>query len=304
MEQNELIIPAPLQPGDLIAIVSPAGTIKEEFIDGAVKVLEAQGWRVRVYPHAKGKYLSYSGTDDERFDDLSQALLDPEVKAILCSRGGYGAVHLLERLQELPLRENPKWLIGYSDISALHALLTVNNIASIHAPMGKHLTTFNGADDDSQALFDILRGRKFSYTIPAKPLNRYGTATGTLVGGNLAVIADLISTPFDVLRPDTILFIEDIAEPIYKTERIMYQLKLSGVLAGLKGLIVGEFTDYDRDTEGNGMDEMIARMVAGYSYPVAYGAPIGHVDHNIPMINGSTVTLTVTPAETTIKFLE
>lgn len=302
MEQTEFIKPAPLQPGDLIAIVSPSGTVKEEFVDGAARVLEAQGWRVRVYPHAKGKYLTYSGTDSERFADLSEALLDPEVKAILCSRGGYGAVHLLDRLQQLPLRDNPKWLIGYSDISALHAMLSVNGIQSIHAPMGKHLTTFEGVDDDSQALFDILSGRRFSYSIPARPLNRYGSATGTLVGGNLAVIADLISTPFDIIKPDTILFIEDIAEPIYKTERIMYQLQLNGVLAQLKGLIVGEFTNYDRDSEGNGMDEMIARMVSRYSYPVAYGAPIGHVDHNLPMIVGSTVTLDVTPTETTIKF--
>ncbi len=302
MEQTEFIKPAPLQPGDLIAIVSPSGTVKEDFVDGAARVLEAQGWRVRVYPHAKGKYLTYSGTADERYADLSDALLDPEVKAILCSRGGYGAVHLLERLQQLPLRDNPKWLIGYSDISALHALLSVNGIQSIHAPMGKHLTTFEGVDDDSQALFDILNGRRFSYSIPARPLNRYGSATGTLAGGNLAVIADLISTPFDVIKPDTILFIEDIAEPIYKTERIMFQLQLSGVLARLKGLIVGEFTNYDRDSESNGMDEMIARMVSRYSYPVAYGAPIGHVDHNLPMIVGSKVTLDVTPTETTIKF--
>ncbi len=301
-ERLPLLTPAPLQPGDLIAIVSPSGTIKPEFVDSAVDVLQKQGWRVRVYPHAKGKFRTYAGTPDERYADLSAALLDPEVKAILCARGGYGAVHLLDRLNALPLRENPKWIIGYSDISALHALMTTNGIASIHAPMAKHLATFDGADDDAQALFDILRGRQFSYSIPPSPLNRCGSVTGQLTGGNLAVIAGLISTPFDVIRPGTILFIEDIAEPIYKTERILHQLRLSGVLGSLGGLIVGAFTEYSPDVDGNSMDDMIRSMVAGYSYHVAFGVPVGHVDHNLPMIAGATVTLTVAPDATTIKF--
>ncbi len=302
MEQP-LIIPAPLKEGDLIAIVSPSGTVKAELVTDAAEVLRRHGWRVRIYPHALGKWRTYSGTPEERFSDLSEALLDPEVKAILCSRGGYGAVHLLTQLSALPLRDNPKWIIGYSDISALHALMHRNGIASIHAPMAKHLSAFEGKDDDSQALFDLLTGKPFSYEIPANPLNRPGTAEGPLAGGNLAVIADLISTPYDVIRPGCILFIEDIAEPVYKTERILYQLKLSGVLARIKGLIVGAFTEYNRDVDGHTMDDMIHRMVAEYDYPVAFGVPVGHIDHNLPLPVSFPTRLTGTPQSTTIAFL-
>lgn len=303
METLPLITPAPLKEGDLIAIVSPSGTVKAELVTDAAEVLRNQGWRVRIYPHALGKWRTYSGTPGERFDDLSNALTDPEVKAILCSRGGYGAVHLLDRLNRLPLRENPKWIIGYSDISALHALMHRNGIASIHAPMAKHLSAFEGKDDDAQALFDILTGRPFSYEIPGNPLNRPGTAEGPLAGGNLAVIADLISTPYDVIRSGCILFIEDIAEPIYKTERILYQLKLSGVLGDIKGLIVGAFTEYNRDVDGQTMDEMIRQMVADYDYPVAFGVPVGHIDHNIPLPVSFPTRLEVTAESVSITFL-
>lgn len=300
---ESLIIPAPLREGDLIAIVSPSGTVKAELVTDAAEVLRANGWRVRIYPHALGKWRTYSGTPDERFADLSDALTDPEVKAILCSRGGYGAVHLLDRLSQLPLRDNPKWIIGYSDISALHALMHRNGIASIHAPMAKHLSAFEGKDDDARALFDLLSGRPFSYEIPSNPLNRTGTAEGPLAGGNLAVIADLISTPYDVIRPGCILFIEDIAEPVYKTERILYQLKLSGVLGRISGLIVGAFTEYNRDVDGLTMDEMIHQMVADYTYPVAFGVPVGHIDHNLPLPVSLPTRLTVTPTSTTLTFL-
>lgn len=298
---NNLIIPAPLKPGDTVVFVSPAGTIKSQYVTDAVKVLKQQGWNVKIAPHALGKWRTFSGTPDERYTDLSQALLDPAVKAIFCSRGGYGAVHLLDKLDKLPLRNNPKWIIGYSDISALHALMNRHGIASIHAPMAKHIATFSGKDTDSVSLFNILKGNMPVYKIAPNPLNRFGTAKGNLIGGNLAVLADLISTPFDIFRPGAIVFIEDISEPIYKTERILYQLKLSGVLASLGGLIVGEFTEYSKDVDGRSMENMIAEMVKGYKYPVAFGVPVGHVDHNLPLVEGAPVTLTVSATGTVIS---
>lgn len=298
---NNVIIPPALKPGDTVVFVSPAGTIKSQFVTDAVKVLQSQGWNVKIAPHALGKWRTFSGTPDERYTDLSTALTDPNVKAIFCSRGGYGVVHLLERLDKLPIAKNPKWIIGYSDISALHALMAKHGVASIHAPMAKHLATFSGKDEDSQSLFKILKGQMQEYRVKPNPLNRPGTATGKLLGGNLAVIADLISTPFDIFKPGMILFIEDISEPIYKTERILYQLKLSGVLASLGGLIVGQFTEYSKDVDGRSMESMIADMVKGYRYPVAYGVPVGHVDHNIPLVEGATTTLTVTSTGTVIS---
>lgn len=302
MENNEkpLIVPEPLKKGDRIAILSPAGIIKPEFVYQAMQVLQDEGYEPFVMPHALGRWRIYSGTAAERLSDLRQAILDPSVKAILCSRGGYGAVHLLEELDRLPLRDNPKWIIGYSDISALHALMHRHGIVSVHAPMAKHLATLKGRDDDARALFGLLSGEPQLYSIPPSPLNRPGTAVAPLVGGNLAVIADLVSTPFDTILPDTILFIEDIAEPIYKTERILYQLRLSGALSRLKGLIVGAFTDYTPDVDGHTMEGMVSSMVADYSYPVAFGVPVGHVDHNIPLQVSLPTRLEVTQDQTYI----
>ena len=266
-------------------------------------MLADQGWVPYVCENAFKRCEGYAGTDAERYADLETALLDPDTRAIFCSRGGYGAVHLLERLDRLPLRDDPKWIIGYSDISALHALMTRHGIKSIHAPMAKHISQSEGRDEDSRRLFSLLSGSTPEVRTGGYSLNRQGSAEGLLVGGNLAVIAGLISTPFDVIRPGSILFIEDIAEPIYKTERILYTMKLNGTLASLAGLIVGQFTDYAPDRGASTMEEMISHMVEDYDYPVAYNFPVGHVRHNIPMLCSSKVRLGVTSGTTKLTTL-
>lgn len=289
--------PTPLKKGDKIAICSPAGPTTEENVYGAAEVLRGQGWEVVIMPHTLGKLGQYSGTAEERYDDISSALLDPEIRAIVCSRGGYGVVHIMDRLNNLPLADDPKWVVGFSDISALHAVMATNGIASIHGSMTSHIKL--GPDDpDNASLFSILQGERPAYTFPAHQFDRPGIAEGTLLGGNVAVLAELIGTPYDILRPDTIMFIEDVAEPIYKIERQLYQLKLRGVLGKLRGLIVGQFTEYRSDENHSTMEEMVRDMVAGYSYPVAFGAPIGHIDHNIPVIENAHVTLKVSPSGT------
>lgn len=291
-DNQNIIFPSPLKEGDKIAFCSPAGRINPEKVERAAEVLRGQGWEVVIMPHTYGERGSFSGTADERYADLSNALLDPEIKVIICSRGGYGVVHLMDRLAALDLRGNAKWIAGFSDISALHALMAVNGIASIHSSMAAHI--MEGADDeDNQSLFAILRGERPAYTFEGHPSDRCGIGQGKLLGGNLAVIAELISTPYDIIQEGTILFIEDIAEPIYKIERILYQLKMSGVLGRLNGLIVGQFTDYEADENFNGMYDMISAATEMYDYPVAFNAPIGHVDHNIPLIESATVTLKV-----------
>ena len=171
--------------------------------------------------------------------------------------------------------------------------MTRHGIKSVHAPMTKHISENRGRDADSRRLFEILSGATPDLRAGGHSLNRPGSAEGLLVGGNLAVIAGLIGTPFDVIRPGRILFIEDIAEPIYKVERILYTLRLSGVLGKLAGLVVGRFTDYAPDRGSASMEEMISRMMADCSCPVAYGVPFGHVDHNVPLICSSTVRLDV-----------
>ncbi len=294
-------IPAPLRDGDRIAIVSPSGPVDSALVYAAADTLRGQGYRVDIFPSALGKCGQYAASDSARLADLSAALTDSTVRAILCSRGGYGAVHLLDSLSALPLERDPKWLIGFSDISALHALLASRGIASIHGNMCKHIAL--GPDDEDNATFlAMLRGYRPAYEFAPDSLNRCGQASGRLLGGNLAVIAELINTPYDVIQPGTILFIEDVEEPIYKIERIMYQLRLSGVLPRLGGLIVGQFTGYRPNDSYETMERMIADMTAPYTYPVAFNVPIGHVDHNVPVIQSAEVTLTVTPEGTSLSF--
>lgn len=294
-------IPAPLRDGDRIAIVSPSGPVDSALVYAAADTLRGQGYRVDIFPSALGKCGQYAASDSARLADLSAALTDSTVRAILCSRGGYGAVHLLDSLSALPLERDPKWLIGFSDISALHALLASRGIASIHGNMCKHIAL--GPDDEDNATFlAMLRGYRPAYEFAPDSLNRCGQASGRLLGGNLAVIAELINTPYDVIQPGTILFIEDVEEPIYKIERIMYQLRLSGVLPRLAGLIVGQFTGYRPNDSYETMERMIADMTAPYTYPVAFNVPIGHVDHNVPVIQSAEVTLTVTPEGTSLSF--
>lgn len=294
-------IPAPLRDGDRIAIVSPSGPVDSALVYAAADTLRGQGYRVDIFPSALGKCGQYAASDSARLADLSAALTDSSVRAILCSRGGYGAVHLLDSLSALPLERDPKWLIGFSDISALHALLASRGIASIHGNMCKHIAL--GPDDEDNATFlAMLRGYRPAYEFAPDSLNRCGQASGRLLGGNLAVIAELINTPYDVIQPGTILFIEDVEEPIYKIERIMYQLRLSGVLPRLGGLIVGQFTGYHPNDSYETMERMIADMTAPYTYPVAFNVPIGHVDHNVPVIQSAEVTLTVTPEGTSLSF--
>ncbi len=298
---SSVIYPKALQKGDKIAIVSPAGPIDSLVVEQAVHVLDSLGFKPVVYPHAYGRNGHFSGTHDERFADMQAAFTDPDVRAILCSRGGYGVVHNLDRLNNLDFKKSPKWVIGYSDISALHALMANKGIASIHASMAKHVAL--GPDNvDNASLLQILSGEMPTYTFDAHPYNHQGVAEGKLLGGNLAVIADLINTPYDVIEPGTILFIEDIAEPIYKIERILYQLHLSGVMGKLKGLVIGQFTKYNPDKVHQSMEDMIREVVAPHDIPVAFNIPVGHVDHNVPMLVSAKVRLSVSPNNVTMEF--
>lgn len=297
---DNITYPNPLKLGDKIAIVSPAGIVNSDFVYSAMQVLSHEGWNPYISKHALGKHGSFSGSVAQRLDDITNAFLDPDTRAILCSRGGYGAIHLLEDLSALPLEHDPKWLIGFSDISALHALMSSKGITSLHAPMAKHLAQENGTDFYSQQLFDILRGNRPQYNWDSHSLNKPGTASGQLIGGNLAVLQALINTPYDVFKKGIILFIEDIGEPIYKVQRMLYQLKLSGILPSLKGLIVGQFTNYQPDANFADMETMISALVSPYDFPVAFSAPIGHINNNIPLVIGSKITLSVTEKETSL----
>ncbi len=288
-----MIYPQPLAKGDKIAIVSPASRIYPEYVDGACRVIREMGYEPVPYPHCKGCVAGYSGSIEERLADFRDAMLNPEIKAVLCSRGGYGVVHLLEFLDAEELSSNAKWVVGFSDISALHAAMVSAGVVSVHGSMAKHMA-LHGADEVTSAIFSILQGKLPTYEVPAHELNKAGVAEGRLAGGNLAVLSGLTDTPFDLLAKGDVLFIEDIGEPIYKVERILYNLRLSGVLSMIKGLVVGQFTNCESpDGTGETMEQMIRRMVDGYDMPVAFNFPCGHVDYNLPLIEGAKVKLEV-----------
>lgn len=299
----QITMPAPLCPGDTIALVSPSSKVKHEYIDNAAARLRSWGYEVLIGEHAYGAHGNFAGTPAERLADLQEALVDPSIKAILCTRGGYGAVHLLESLSPEAIRRHAKWLIGFSDISALHAAWLRAGVASLHAPMCKHIAEEAESQESTCYLRSVLEGRMPCYTIPSHPLNRAGEVRARVVGGNLAVLTGLLRTPYDIFQEDTILFIEDVGERTYKVERMLYNLELCGVLPRLAGLIVGHFTDYNEDP-GMCMTlyEAVHARVAHYSYPVCFNFPVGHVPQNHPMIEGAMATLMVAQQGVTLQF--
>ena len=304
-----MIIPDNLTPGDSVAIVSPASIVNPDYIDGAAHFLESEGLRPVVMPHANGPASgSFAATDAERLADLLDAWREPTVRAILCSRGGYGCNHLLPLIPVDTVRDNPKWLIGFSDISALHALSLRAGVVSMHAPMAKHLTLLPSDHYCTRAIMRMLtEGLPVEYIVPGHPLNRPGEAEGMLVGGNLAVINGLGATQFDPVARATeqpvILFIEDISEAIYAVERMLIRLRLAGQLDRVAGLIVGAFTEYRADRNHPDMETMISRLLGDVPFPVAYGFPAGHTDDNLPLALGAHVRLAISP-ETTILTID
>ena len=286
-----------------ILIISPSGAILPEYIDGAVQRLQAWGYKVTVSPHAYGECGRFSGSDEERLADIQAALQDPSVDFILCSRGGYGLQRILDKVDLSPLTINHSpLLIGFSDITALHQLVALHSpLSTIHGLMCKHIATL---PDDSTALQLFRRALArvpITYTLPAHPLNRIGRTQGTLVGGNLSVLYGLQGTPYDLNRiidahPEgVILFIEDICERHYHIDRMMNNLRMSGVLSRIKGLIVGQFTDCESDQlMGCTIYDTIAQNVAAYDYPVLFDFPAGHVEDNRPLYLNHSATLTIT----------
>jgi len=288
------MMPSFLKPGDQIRIVSPSGAIDPAFIDGAKKTLTSWGLNATEGEFARNVYGRFAGTKEQRAADLQAALDNPNVHAILCSRGGYGVAQIIDKLDFTKFKANPKWLIGFSDITILHNAISNLNIASIHGIMAKHITELPADSDQIQQLKNILFGTLPTYQMPAHTLNRIGSAKGKLIGGNLSVLAGMIGTPFDLPYEENILFLEDIAEKPYHIDRMMQQLRLSGALSKISGLIVGQFSDCDEDPLMKmSIAEIIFDAVKTYNYPVCFNFPAGHVDYNLPLVMGTEVKMEV-----------
>ena len=299
-----MIRPPFLKLNDMAVIVSPSGKVSPIYVHKAAEILKGWGLDVEISKNALSETGSFSGFVEQRLTDLQSAMDDPEVKLIFCSRGGYGAIHLLERLNFNEIRKNPKWMIGFSDITALHALFQSNGIMSIHGPMAKHFS--EEGESDLSVLYSkmALMGKPLNYDIPkqSSSLRRVGKATGTLFGGNLSVLTSMLGSKFIKVPRNGILFLEDIAEKPYKVDRMIHHLKIAGVFNNLKGLVVGQFTEYEEDINMYAsLYESIFSVVMEYSFPVCFDFPVGHTKTNLPMIMGGNATLTVGKESTTLK---
>ncbi len=279
-----ITIPPYLQKGDTIAITCPAGFMLLDKAKECIKKLKAEGYIVLVSKTVGGKSKNYfSGTDEERAKEFQQYLDDKNVKAILCGRGGYGTGRIIDKLNFKKFVKNPKWIIGFSDITLLHSHIVSNfKIATIHAPMASAFGNAEHNPENITSLLSALKGTSNEYKTIASPLNKLGKAKGKLVGGNIALLANAVGTASDINTKNCILFIEDIGEQLYAIDRMLYQLKRSGKLKNLAALIVGDFTDMD-DTDrpfGKTIYEIINDIIAEYNYPVCYNFPVGHGKEN------------------------
>ncbi len=307
----QCVAPAALKPGDTVAILSLAGTPGDSVAERAGKVLEQWGFKVKYGKHIYTRHHTYAGTVDERVADLLEALDDPEVKAIISTRGGYGSAMLLPTLTRERLARCNKWIVGYSDITAMHSALVCAGRMSIHGNMCGYMGRHSATDSLNLLLRDVLTGKRPVYTVPAHQFNRAGTATGIVVGGNMSVFSNIAgSRDFDFLDRDNIadkdliLFFEDVGESIPRVASMLTQLKVKGVFERTRGIIVGRFTDYDLRDGYSSMEQMLQEYLAEYpDIPVCYDFPASHDENwNRPMIEGATATLTVTADGATLIY--
>lgn len=289
--------PPYLKKGDTIGITCPAGYMLKEKAQTCIETLQQWGYDVMV-----GKTLGsasetyFSGTDEERLNELQAMLDDESINAILCGRGGYGVSRIIDRLDFKKFKKNPKWIIGFSDITVLHAhVFATCKIASIHAPMAAAFNDGGAENEYILSLKKMLAGKKNKYKIDSHVFNKQGVSTGELIGGNLSLLVHLIGTDSDINTKNKILFLEDIGEQIYAVDRMLYQLKRSGKLNDLAGLVIGGFTEM-KDSErpfGKTIDEVIKELVAAYDYPVCFNFPVSHGKENYALKIGAKYQLSV-----------
>jgi muramoyltetrapeptide carboxypeptidase len=297
-------IPSYLKKGDIIGIVCPAGFMPMEKAITCIDTLKSWGYGVKIGKTLGSQFNYFSGTDAERMADLQAMLDDPNVKAILCGRGGYGVSRIIDGLNFSKFNKNPKWLIGFSDITVLHAhLFQQLKTASLHSPMASAFNDGGAENVYVQSLRKALKGIKTNYTAAPNSLNKMGKATGELIGGNLSLIVHLIGTKSAYQTKNKILFIEDIGEHIYHIDRMFLQLKRGGFLDGLAGLIVGGFTDMQDTTVPFGMDVLSAinEHLSEYSFPVCFDFPVSHATENFALKVGVKHQLTITKSKTVLQ---
>lgn len=307
---REVVIPKPVRKDSKVALIGPASRIKPEIVESLIRLYkdcpeEFPGGELEVYPSALDVNGdgSYAASLEQRVDDFRDAWSREDVDLVICARGGYGCVHLLDYLSPEFIAAHPKWLVGFSDVSALHALLFKAGIASIHGGMAKQLVeNTDSVFGEYRSVFKSLVesvNPQLDYQLASHPFNIPGEAEGILVGGNLAVLNGLAGTLYDLMgeccHRDCILFIEDVSEPIYAVERMLYRLHLQGVLKSVRGILVGQFTEYRPDRNYDDMYVMICDRFRDWNVtcPVVFDFPSGHNERNVPLMEGAEIRLCV-----------
>src|SRR5258706_832027 len=300
-----MLRPESVKTGDTVAIVSTARKISPAEIQPAIDILTSWGLKAVLGKNLFKQQNQFAGTDDERLSDFQNALDDSNIKAVLFARGGYGTIRIIDRVNWDGFKKNPKWLIGFSDITVIHTHVLQNcGIETLHSPMAFNFK--KSSPESLDALRGILSGGTVSYHIPENifsDFNRHGNAKGILTGGNLSMLYALNGTPSDIDYSGKILFMEDLDEYLYHIDRMMLMLKRSGKLKSLAVLIVGGMTDMKDNAVpfGKSAEEIICEAVAEYGYPLCFGFPAGHIRDNRPLIFGREVELKVTE-EIILKF--
>lgn len=292
-----------LSAGDKVALISPSYYTDMENVTKTADVLRGWGLEPAIGPNVGKVYEGkYAGTVEERLSDIRWALNDPDIKAIICNRGGYGTIQLINRLGYDELKASPKWLVGFSDITTLHGLLSRAGVMSIHGTMSSFLAK-GGTDQTSTLMRDMLMGIVPRYEVPAHPQNIQGRASGVLVGGNLCTFVPNLGSEADIAcGKDIILFVEEVEESMHNIDRQMRILQLNGALARCRGIILGEFTDCGTEFTYDSVEAMLHEMLEPYGIPVLCGFPAGHGDVNLPLMMGAPVTMDVRADGATLQF--
>lgn len=299
--QKKMIIPPYLKKGDTVAIVATARKNIEDNLQPAISWLKNWGLEVVIGKTIGLDKNQLAGTDEERAADFQTQLDNPNIKAIWCVRGGYGTVRMIDLLDFTKFKQNPKWIVGFSDVTVLHSHLNNLGFASIHGIMP---VSSKATEEAKESLRKALFGEPLAYTVPCDTMNRYGAAKGELVGGNLSILFSLLGSPSAINCDDKILFIEDLDEYLYHIDRMMMNLKRNGCLESLKGIIVGGMTKMHDNEIPWGMNalEIIDDVTKKYNIPIIYNFPAGHMADNHALIFGKQVSMEVNDLESKVVF--
>ncbi len=292
-EETLVIKPSYLKKGDTIGITCPAGFIIAEDILPAINKIKEWGFKIKIGSTVEKKDFTFGGTDEERLQDFQQMLDDKNIKAIMCARGGYGAVRIIDALDFKKFTANPKWIIGFSDVTVIHSHLNKNlGIASVHSKMCNSFPAdWSKAEpvqiETIESIRKCLAGEKMTYNIVPNEKNKTGIAEGILVGGNLKTLETLAGSKSDINTDGKILFVEDTGEYLYSIDRMFWNLKRSGKLNKLKGLIIGGFkvkpVDTIEEEFGKNLFDIVLEKVKEYNYPVCFDFPVGHQKNNFAL---------------------